>query len=99
MGAWTEVLRAGSHNRSQRTMAAMCINHTLPTPDGEWSVPTLSMTPSASPCSRRRRFSPSRSGGAHLNLRAATWGRRERDCSCCEHKKGQAAVDNLSNQR
>lgn len=41
-------------------------------PAGEWSVATLSMTPSASPRSSRARFSPSRSGGAHLNLRGDT---------------------------
>lgn len=37
-------------------------------PEGEWSVAMLSMVPSASPPSSRARFSPSRRGGAHLNL-------------------------------
>jgi len=40
----------------------------LHVPEGEWSVATLSMVPSASPCSSRPRFSSSRRGGAHLNL-------------------------------
>ena len=34
---------------------------------GEWSDTTSSMTPSASPCQSRSRFSASRMGGQHLS--------------------------------
>ena len=47
-------------------------------PEGEWSVPTLSMMPSARPCSRRCLLCPSRSGGAHLNLPVGAPGKGSR---------------------